>query len=160
DEDATRAALDGGWLRTGDLGHLDERGRLHLRGRLKEMIVAPDGENVSPDEVESAYADGSLIKEMAVVGLRDDGAERVAWVAVPAREKSRGLTAAALRARIEEHFRRVGATLPPHKRVRVLEVWEGELPRTATRKVKRREVVALLERLRAQPRATPARTAR
>jgi long-chain acyl-CoA synthetase len=153
DEESTRAALRDGWLRTGDLGRLDESGRLHLVGRLKEMIVGPDGENVSPEELETLYADGELIKEMAIVGLREgdrQSAERVACVAVPDDRRLSEVGRAALRARIEDHFRRVGAALPPHKRVQILEVWDGELPRTATRKVKRREVVALLEQLRAR----------
>jgi len=153
DEVSTRAALRDGWLRTGDLGRLDERGQLHLRGRLKEMIVSADGENVWPEELEALYADGALIKEMAVVGLREAGhgrAERVACLVVPDHDRHPAESRAALRARIEDHFRRVSAALPPHKRVRVLEVWDGELPRTATRKVRRREVVALLQRLRAR----------
>ncbi|HUG55319.1 MAG TPA: AMP-binding protein [Vicinamibacteria bacterium] len=145
DAAATAEALEGGWLRTGDLGRLDDTGRLRLSGRLKEIIVGPEGENVHPDELERRYAAPGLVKELCVLGWRDPaGAERVAALAVPDLAALTSLDAAQRRARVEDHFRRVSANLPPHQRVRVLHVLEGELPRTKTRKIKRRDVAVLL----------------
>jgi len=87
DPEATRAAFDReGWLRTGDLGHLDEAGRLHLTGRVKEIILT-GGYNVSPVAVEEALAgdEDPGVVELAVAGVADpDLGERVAAFLVPA----------------------------------------------------------------------------
>ncbi len=60
----------GGWLRTGDLGSLDERGYLRVSGRVKDMIIR-GGENVYPREIEERLLRRSEIEEVAVVGLPD-----------------------------------------------------------------------------------------
>jgi long-chain acyl-CoA synthetase len=152
-EAATRAAFHEGWLRTGDQGRLDEEGNLYLVGRLKEIIVDANGKNVYPEELEEIYCGpeaADFIKEMSIVGLPEGAAERVAALVVPNYEADRSASRAELRAKIEEHFHRVSATLPLYKRVKTLVVWDGELPRTPTRKVKRREAVLILQRLRRQ----------
>jgi long-chain acyl-CoA synthetase len=147
-EDATREAVVDGWLHTGDLGRIDQEGNLYIVGRLKEVIVDANGKNVYPEELEEAYAGCEFVKELAVVGLSEDGGERVSCVAVPAYDRDPSLTPAEVRARIEAFFHETSARLPIYKRVKILQLWDGELPRTATRKVKRREVVDLLRRLR------------
>ena len=48
----TRASFEDGWFHTGDIGELDDKGQLHIRGRKKEMIVTPEGLNVFPEDVE------------------------------------------------------------------------------------------------------------
>ena len=71
-EAATRATLlPGGWLRTGDVGHLDADGYLYLMDRLKDMIVS-GGENVYSAEVEAALLQHPAIREVAVIGVPDE----------------------------------------------------------------------------------------
>ena len=65
-----------GWMRTGDLGSLDERGRLHIRGRLKELIIH-GGFNVYPPEVEAVLSEHPQVIQAAVIGQRQDGDELV-----------------------------------------------------------------------------------
>ena len=137
-EEATAEALRDGWLYTGDLGRIDKDGHLFLVGRRKDVIVDSGGKNIYPDEVEEIYATPELIGELAVVGLPDGMAEQVAAVVVP-KEKT-----PEARQRIEAHFRSVSSRLPLHKRVKTLEFREKALPRTATRKVKRAELVRWL----------------
>ncbi|HKV34776.1 MAG TPA: AMP-binding protein, partial [Pyrinomonadaceae bacterium] len=146
-EAATRATLIDRWLHTGDLGRVDEDGNLYLVGRSKEIIVDTNGKNVYPDELEEAYENSPYVKELSIVGLPDGPGEKVACLVVADDEYDISLSRAELHRLVEEHFREVSASLPYFKRVKVLHFTDDELPRTATRKVKRREVVQIMEAL-------------
>jgi long-chain acyl-CoA synthetase len=148
DEAATAAAVRDGWFHTGDLGRFDEDGNLFLVGRSKEVIIDSNGKNVYPDEIEDLYRDCPQIKELSVVGLPEGTAEQIAAAVVPDFEKDTAFSPAEVRAKIEEHFATISATLPFWKRVKTMVIWEGDLPKTAKRSVKRREVVAELLRQR------------
>jgi long-chain acyl-CoA synthetase len=147
DEAATRKTLVERWLYTGDLGRVDDDGNLYLVGRSKEIIVDTNGKNVYPDELEEIYANSAYIKELSIVGLPDGIGEKVACLVVADDEFDISLSRSALHRLVEEHFRDVSASLPYYKRVKVLHFTDMELPRTATRKVKRREVVQIMESL-------------
>ena len=117
-----------GWFHTGDIGGLDEQGRLFIRGRKKEMIVTPDGLNVFPEDVERVLNDLQGVHESAVVGIAEGAQERVHAVVV-------------LNSGIDPNgiVRDANARLQDHQRVRTISVWPGtELPRTeGTKKLKR-----------------------
>src|SRR5947208_7274341 len=153
-EEATREALVDRWLYTGDLGRLDDDGNLYVVDRSKEIIVDTNGKNVYPDEVEEVYQDSPYIKELSVIGLPDGIGEKVACMVVPDNEYDIALSRAEVRRKIEEHFREVSAELPYFKRVKVLHFTDQELPRTATRKVKRREVTRMMQTAEERARAT------
>jgi long-chain acyl-CoA synthetase len=153
-EDATKRTIINRWLHTGDLGRLDDEGNLYLVGRSKEIIVDTNGKNVYPDEVEEAYATSPFIKELSVIGLPDGAGEKVACMIVPDYEHDTTLTREEVRKKIEEHFREVSSTLPFYNRVKVHHFWDGELPRTATRKVKRGEVLETMLVLEKSAKAT------
>ncbi|HVK76810.1 MAG TPA: AMP-binding protein [Kofleriaceae bacterium] len=149
--DATAQTIVDGWLHTGDLGRLDADGNLFIVGRKKEMILGPSGENVYPDELEELYGDSPYIKELSVVGLPLQGSgehETVAALVVPEYDHD-GKSREQVREEVREHLRQVGKQLPLYKRLKVVHLWDLELPRTKSglRKVKRREVVKELERL-------------
>lgn len=145
DREATDAVLKNGWLHTGDLGRLDPDGNLTLVGRKKDVIIDANGKNVYPDELEDLYGAHTHIKELSVVGLPDEhGGEKVACLCVPDyKERPRE----EVKKELEEHFRRVGTDEPFFRRIKVLRFWDGELPRTSTRKVKRPQVVKEFLRL-------------
>ena len=71
DDEGTAAAIVDGWLHTGDLGAIDERGNLRLLGRSKEMFIR-GGYNVYPAEVEAVLADHPLVREVVVVPRPDE----------------------------------------------------------------------------------------
>ncbi|HRI02905.1 MAG TPA: AMP-binding protein, partial [Pyrinomonadaceae bacterium] len=145
---ATDAVLTDRWLKTGDLGRLDEDGNLFIVGRSKDVIIDSNGKNIYPDEIEDHYSKSAYIKEMSVVGLpADDGGEKIAALVVPDYEHDIALTRTEVNKQIEQHFREVSAGLAFFKRVKVLHITPFELPRTATRKVKRPEVVEMLQTL-------------
>jgi long-chain acyl-CoA synthetase len=146
DEAATGTAIRDGWFHTGDLGRFDEKGNLYIVGRSKEIIVDANGKNVYPDEIEDLYRESPFIKHLSVVGLPDESGEHVACAVVANYEHDAMLSRHDVDARIEEHFRKISAELPFWKRVKVMHIWQGDdLPRTAKRSVKRREVVAELQ---------------
>ncbi|HET7499829.1 MAG TPA: AMP-binding protein, partial [Kofleriaceae bacterium] len=152
--DATAATLHNGWLHTGDLGRIDDDGNLFIVGRKKEMILGPSGENVYPDELEELYRDSKYIKEMSVVGLPGEaGHETVAALIVPDYEQGDvdeddpRLRREAVREAVREHVKKVGKTLPLYKRLKVVHLWDHDLPKTASRKVRRRDVISELSRL-------------
>ncbi|AUX48621.1 long-chain fatty acid--CoA ligase [Sorangium cellulosum] len=68
DPEATEQALADGWLRSGDLGRLDEEGFLHITGRKKELLITAGGKNVSPTNIEEALKRHDLIAEAVVLG--------------------------------------------------------------------------------------------
>lgn len=95
DETATREAVpQDGWLRTGDIGALDERGFLTITDRLKDMYVV-GGFNAYPAEVENTLLGHELIVDAAVVGAPDErlGEVGVAFIVVSAPVDAEQLTA-------------------------------------------------------------------
>ena len=141
--EATEAVLKDGWLHTGDLGYLDERGRLYITGRSKEIIVLSSGKNLYPEEIEAHYRQSTIIKELCVLGLTTAGApsaERLHAAIVPDEQvmKERGFTN--IREIVRFDLEGLSVQLPAHKRVLTYDIWTEPLPRTSTGKVKRHEV--------------------
>jgi long-chain acyl-CoA synthetase len=80
DEQATREAITDGWLHTGDLGEIDEQGRLRIVGRRKELIVLSTGKKVCPTAVEQRLAGSTFVETACVVG---DGQTHLGALIVP-----------------------------------------------------------------------------
>ncbi len=149
--EATAETLRDGWLHTGDLGRIDADGNLFIVGRKKEMILGASGENIYPDELEELYGDSPHVKEISVVGVpsagkSEAGFETVGALIVPEYDQPE-LSRDEVRDKVRDHVREVSKGLPLYKRVKVFHLWDHDLPRTSTRKVKRREVIVELERL-------------
>jgi long-chain acyl-CoA synthetase len=68
DEAATAAALEAGWLLTGDLGHVDEGGYLRITGRKKDLIITSSGKNIAPAPIEAALRESRWISQAVVAG--------------------------------------------------------------------------------------------
>jgi len=88
DPEATAAAVDAdGWLHTGDLGSMDERGHCRIEGRVKEMIIR-GGENIYPREIELVLFGHPRVADVAVFGVPDpEWGEQVAAVVRPAGDR-------------------------------------------------------------------------
>ncbi len=112
-DEATDAVMHDRWLRTGDLGRLDEDGNLFIVGRSKDVIIDSNGKNIYPDEIEDHYGKSAFIKELSVVGLQDEnGGEKISALVVPDYEHEITLSRAEVNRKVEEHFREVSASLP------------------------------------------------
>jgi long-chain acyl-CoA synthetase len=129
---ATRRLLTvDGWLRTGDIGYLDDDGQLFITDRLKDMIIT-GGENVVPAEIESVLREHADVADVAVIGLPDARwGEVVAAVVVPRPGRTPSL---------DDVITFTADRLAGYKRPRALHL-VGELPRGATGKVRKRELV-------------------
>jgi O-succinylbenzoic acid--CoA ligase len=152
---APTSAADDGWLHTGDLGALDEHGHLSVTGRKSETIIT-GGENVTPTEVEAVLEAHPLVFEAAVIGRPDpDWGEAIAAIIVlsdggeaPAvSEESVTTPTPSLRAKCpteshEETLRaHCAAALAPYKVPKSFTFLAEPLPRTASGKLLRRELV-------------------
>ena len=146
-ESATKAVLDDdGWLSTGDLGRLDHKGRLTIVGRAKDVVVTSSGENIYLDDVESALGELKYIKEYSLVGIEDPrGGERLGMLVVPDSEQE--LDRVSLHGRAKVVVKEAVAKLPVGGRPSVIQYVDADLPRTSTRKIKRKEVQQVLERI-------------
>src|SRR3954451_16169691 len=69
-EEASKEALEGGWLHTGDLGRVDEDGYLYITGRKKDIIITAGGKNITPAHLENSLKKNRWISQAVVVGDR------------------------------------------------------------------------------------------
>ena len=143
----TREVIDAeGWLRTGDIGKLDNDGYLYITGRLKNIIVTKGGKNIYPEEIENLLTASPLLSEVVVIGKLDDAGGEYPHAIVyldpdilAGMEKERGKrysdeeVRAIVRAEIQKCMSGAAVYKIPHG----FDVSREELPKTSTRKVKR-----------------------
>jgi len=155
---ATTAVLRDGWYRTGDLGKLDDDGFLTIYGRVKNLIVTPNGKNVYPEEVENELLKSPFIAEVMVYGHRTGSMEEEVHAMIyPDQEalddyagrQSGGptLSNGELEALLKREVQTACRTLADYKRVRRFTIRGEEFPKTSTRKIKRYEVEATISAL-------------
>jgi long-chain acyl-CoA synthetase len=139
DPDATAAAFDDtGCYRTGDLGTIDDEGRLHLTGRLRDLIVLPSGLNVHPEDVEGELLQEAAIADCVVVSKPDPAGRPTVHAVVIPSDRSEP-------PQIAKAVRRASQRLAPHQHVAGYSMWDqADFPRTNLRKVKRHEVEAAI----------------
>jgi long-chain acyl-CoA synthetase len=123
---------DDGWFRTGDLGVFDADGLLHIRGRLKAMILGPSGENIYPEEIESVLASTGFVEESLVYAAKDGAL--VALVVLNDKAKAMAEEAERLLARLRAA---ANARLTSFSRLARLVVQDEPFEKTATLKIKR-----------------------
>lgn len=136
DPESTAESLQRGWLRTGDLGLIDERGNLRLAGRKTEMFIR-GGYNVYPAEVEGALADHPAVAEVVVVPRPDHVMGELGVAVIVPLDPSRPPSLAEVRSFLEPKLARY--KLP--EAIRVV----AELPRTPMQKIDRRALAAAEE---------------
>ncbi len=149
---ATDEALTGGWYHTGDLGRLDDEGFLFICGRVKNVIVTPNGKNVYPEEVEIELMKSPYIAEVMVYGHKIDAvSEEVHALIFPAQERlddyernrdTGPMTESEVEALIRGEVLTACRALADYKRVKKFTLREDEFPKTTTRKIKRFAVEA------------------
>ncbi len=152
DKEATAGVLDReGWLRTGDLGYVDESGYIYICGRAKDLIVTPAGKNVYPEEIEARINRSPFILESMVYGKKTrTGGEDVHALLVPDFEVigeqcgGKKLKDEYIRSLLTKEIKRINQQLTSYKRIKKFVIREEELPKTSTRKIKRHLVKSSL----------------
>jgi len=152
DEEATAASRnDEGWTLSGDSGHFDDQGDLTLSGRLRNIIVLPNGFNVFPEDIESALTDHGLTQTVVLetepgrieaVVLPPGATPSIRAEAEAPAERSADEDAA-MRDDIDRIVKAANADLSVHQRIAAWRLWpEPDFPRTHTLKIRRNEVRA------------------
>lgn len=138
-----------GWFHTGDIAEIKNGGHVYITGRIKNMIVLSGGKKVFPEEVEAVLEKSPLFAEVCVFGLSrtfgsKDGTEEIAAVIVPQQEVIDKYSDEELEKVVRAEVKQLSTHVTAYKRPVNIVVSKEPLPRTATKKVKRKEVKALV----------------
>jgi long-chain acyl-CoA synthetase len=145
-EEATRQVLKEGWFATGDYGHFDRDGFLHISGRKKNVIVAANGKNVFPEELEDQVNAIPFVLESAVYGAKGaNGDEEICVMVVPnaetflehAERTHTQVTKEWIEDVINQEIRALNRRLPLYKQIRRVRIKETEFEKTTSMKIKR-----------------------
>ena len=136
DEEATSKALDAdGWYHTGDLGTMSADGHIFIRGRLKNMLLGANGQNVYPEEIEDKLNSMALVSESLIVQRGD----KLVALVYPDMEEAKAmeLTQEDLENVMEQNRQELNATLPVYSKLQAFELQEEEFQKTPKRSIKR-----------------------
>lgn len=137
DPEQTAATLTpDGWLKTGDLGRFDEDGFLYIVGRIKNIIVLPSGENVSPESIEEPFYQYSAVRDVLV---REDAEGVLAVEILPRPEAVDGKSPEEVQALFKQVVEEVNASLPTTHRLAKFTVRKEDFKRTGAMKVSRNQ---------------------
>ena len=136
---------ENGWLHTGDIARISKQGHIYITGRIKNMIVLSGGKKVFPEEVEAVLEKSPYFSEVCVIGMSrtfgmKDGTEEITAVIVPDAEICAKYDWDTVEKLVKTEVKKLSLYLTAYKRPVNIIVRREPLPRTATRKVKRKEV--------------------
>ncbi len=146
----TAQAIDkDGWFHTGDIARIDDKGRVYITGRIKNMIVLSGGKKVFPEEVESVLEKSDMFAEVCVFGVSreggaKDGTEDIMAVVVPKEDLKEKYDTKTLDKLMKDEVKRLSQRLTPYKRPVNISVVNGPLPRTKKATVQRNKVKELI----------------
>ncbi len=138
-----------GWLHTGDIAKISPDGHIYITGRIKNMIVLSGGKKVFPEEVESVIEKSEYISEICVLGTSrnfgsKDGTEEITAVIVPKEYLYEKYDNATIEKLIRDDIKLLSMQLTQFKRPTNIIIKKEPLPKTTTRKIKRKEVKELV----------------
>ncbi len=127
-----------GWFKTGDLVRIDEDGFLYITGRIKEVIVLDNGENVSPQEVEAKFNELACVQDTQVFeDVDENGKHFLALEAVPRETEIARMGVTDVKAYVTEQLQRVNEQLPGYQRVSRIEIRDKDFDRSPSMKILR-----------------------
>ena len=135
-EEATKAAIDAdGWYHTGDLGVLDSRGNLFIKGRSKNMLLGANGQNIYPEEIEDKLSNMMLVSECLVVQRED----KLVGLVYPDQEqvKKLRLSETDIESIMEQNRKEINPNLPSYAQLFSIKVMKEEFEKTPKKSIKR-----------------------
>ncbi|MBQ4174325.1 MAG: AMP-binding protein, partial [Prevotella sp.] len=135
-EEATRQVLDNeGWYHTGDLGTMSEDGHVFIRGRIKNMLLGQNGQNIYPEEIEDKLNSMTMVMEGIVIQEN----EQLIALVYPDMEEAKAMKFSNedLQNIMEQNRTELNNTLPPFSKISAIRLVENEFEKTPKRSIKR-----------------------
>ena len=142
-EETAAAFTSDGYLKTGDLGYLDNENYLHLTGRAKNMIVTEGGKNVYPEEIENEFQLFDEIDQILIRGylldqkMKSEGIEALIYPNPEYKENNESLSVEAMKQRLSSIIKEVNQKLQPYQQISKTTILEQPMEMTTTKKIKR-----------------------
>jgi long-chain acyl-CoA synthetase len=142
DPEATANVLRDGWFHTGDLGKMDPDGALYIKGRIKNVIVAENGKNIFPEELENRLATYEELQDIIVVSDNSTGRVSVKAKIFPNIDFIKARLGhypsnEELESTVKGIVEEVNSKIPSYKHIKRIEILTEGLEKTTTRKIKR-----------------------
>ena len=136
-EEATRDVFtEDGWLRTGDLGILDENGNLFIKGRSKTMLLGPSGQNIYPEEIEDVLNNMPFVLESLVMQNTDNALVALVCPDMEAVDKAH-LSNAQIREQMEVNRKQVNTQVAAYEQITQIRIFPHEFEKTPKKSIKR-----------------------
>jgi long-chain acyl-CoA synthetase len=133
---ATRDVIDPeGWYHTGDMGLIDKDGNIYIKGRCKNMILGPSGQNIYPEEIEDHLDNMPYVVESLIVERN----HKLVALVLPDRDAaySEGLKDEDIEKRLEENRKTLNELLPTYSQVSEIEIRKEPFERTPKKSIRR-----------------------
>ena len=134
-EEATSAVMKDGWMNTGDLCNVDADGFIFIRGRSKNMILGPSGQNIYPEEIEDKLNSLPLVVESVVV-QRDT---KLIGLVYPDYDEAKnlGFATSDIEAQMQQNLQDLNLVQPAYCKLAAIEIQDKEFEKTPKKSIKR-----------------------
>ena len=133
-DEATRAAFtEDGWLRTGDLGYMDKKNFIYIRGRIKSMFLGASGQNIYPEEIEDKLNNQTGVAESLVVEREG----KLIGLVFPDEDQTKNFSLEELKKLMKENLKKLNDALPSYSRVHDIEIKDEPFEKTPKKSIKR-----------------------
>ena len=133
-DEATRAAFtEDGWLRTGDLGYMDKKNFIYIRGRIKSMFLGASGQNIYPEEIEDKLNNQTGVAESLVVEREG----KLIGLVFPDEDQTKNFSLEDIKTLMKENLKKLNDALPSYSRVHDIEIKDEPFEKTPKKSIKR-----------------------